>query len=36
MEVSGDQQMFGYPDSSKYLILCSAEEQNPSMFGESK
>ncbi len=27
MEVSGDQQLFGYPDSSKYNILCLTKER---------
>ncbi len=28
MEVNGDHQVFGYQHSSKYLILCSAEESH--------
>ncbi len=28
VKVNVDQQMFGYPDSSKYLLLCSAQEIN--------
>ncbi len=28
IKVNVDQQMFGYPRSSKYLILCSALERN--------
>jgi len=26
MEVNGANQLFGYPYSSKYFLLCSAEE----------
>ncbi len=26
--VNVDQQLFGYPRSSKYLILCSAQKRN--------
>jgi len=28
MEVNGVHQLFGYPYSSKYHLLCSAEERN--------
>ncbi len=28
IKVNVDQQLFGYPDSPKYLILCSAQEIN--------
>ncbi len=28
IKVNVDQQLFGYPDSSKYLLLCSAQEIN--------
>ncbi len=28
IKVNVDQQLFGYPDSPKYLILCSAQERN--------
>ncbi len=28
MEVNRDHQLFGYPYSLKYIILCSAEEIN--------
>jgi len=30
MEVIGAHQMFGYPYSSKYFILCSAKEKKNS------
>ncbi len=33
IEVNVDQQLFGYPDSPKHLILCSAQEINEYMFG---
>ncbi len=26
MEVNGDHQLFGFPYSSKYLVLCSTED----------
>jgi len=32
MEFNGVQQMFGYRHSSKYLLLCSAEERNSYRF----
>ncbi len=28
IKVNVDQQLFGFPPSSKYLILCSAQERN--------
>jgi len=28
MEVNGVHQLFGYPYSSKYLLMCSTEEIN--------
>ncbi len=28
IKVSGDQLLFGYPHSSKYRLLCSAQEKN--------
>ncbi len=33
IKVSVDQQLFGYPDSPKYIILCSAQEINEYGFG---
>jgi len=33
MKVNGVHQLFGYQHSSKYLLLCSAEERNSSRFG---
>ncbi len=33
MEVTGSTQLFGYPNSSKYCILCLTEERNSYMFG---
>ncbi len=33
IKVNVDQQLFGYPDSPKYLILCSAQERNEYRFG---
>jgi len=33
MEVNRDHQLFGYQHSSKYLLLCSAEERNSYKFG---
>ncbi len=33
IKVNVDQQLFGYPRSSKYLILCSAQEINEYRFG---
>jgi len=35
MEVNGAHKLFGYPYSSKYLILCSAEERNSYRFRTS-
>ncbi len=32
-KVNVGQQLFGYPDSPKYLILCSAHEINEYRFG---
>ncbi len=33
IKVNVDQQLLGYPDSPKYLILCSAQEINYYRFG---
>ncbi len=33
IKVNVDQQLFGYPDSPTYLILCSAQERNEYRFG---
>jgi len=33
MEVNGAHQLFGCPYSSKYLLLCLAEERNSYRFG---
>ncbi len=33
IKVNVDQQLLGYPDSPKYLILCSAQEINLYRFG---
>ncbi len=33
IKVNMDQQLFGFPPSSKYLILCSAQERNEYRFG---
>ncbi len=33
IKVNVDQQLFGYPDSPKYRILCSAQEINEYRFG---
>ncbi len=35
IKVNVDQQLFGYPDSPKYLILCSAQERNEYRFGKT-
>ncbi len=36
IKVNVDQQLFGYPDSPKYLILCSAQERNEYRFGTTR
>ncbi len=33
IKVNVDQQLFGYPDSPEYIILCSAQERNEYRFG---
>ncbi len=33
VKVNVDQQLFGYPNSSKYLLLCSTQERNEYRFG---
>ncbi len=33
IKVNVDQQLFDYPDSPKYIILCSAQERNEYRFG---
>ncbi len=32
MEINGDQKLFAYPHSSKYLCLCLADERSSYMF----